>query len=70
MAIDRPMCEATKQLARIRYEFRIQRGQGVTNLGKLEGMTTLGPCDHEGGHRAAQHACREHLAPTSRRGAH
>ena len=40
------MCEATRQLAKARYELSIQRGNGVIDLGKLDRLLTLDP-DHE-----------------------
>lgn len=43
------MCEATRQLARIKYELSIQRGQGIIDLGKLDGMTDTQPCEHQEG---------------------
>lgn len=39
------MCEATRQLARARYELSIQRGNGVIDLGKLDRLLTLDPAD-------------------------
>ena len=38
------MCDASRQLQRIGYELRLQRGNGVIDLGKLEGMTRV-QCD-------------------------
>lgn len=39
------MCEATRQLAKARYELRIQRGNGVIDLGRLDKLLTLELCD-------------------------
>jgi hypothetical protein len=41
------MCEATQQLKRISYELRIQRGNGVIDLGLLERMASE-PCAEHG----------------------
>jgi len=38
------MCEPSQQLKRIGHEIRIQRGNGVIDLGKLEKMTNM-ECD-------------------------
>ena len=40
------MCEPSQQLKRIGHEIRIQRGNGVIDLGKLEKMTYM-DCDHD-----------------------
>jgi hypothetical protein len=41
------MCEATHQLKRIKHELRIQRGNGVIDLGMLVKMATTDPCEHQ-----------------------
>ena len=40
------MCEATRQLQKLRYELSIQRGNGVIDLGKLDRMMTVDECEH------------------------
>jgi hypothetical protein len=40
------MCEAAQQLNRIKHELRIQRGNGVIDLGLLERMASE-VCDHQ-----------------------
>jgi hypothetical protein len=40
------MCEATRQLQRLRYELSIQRGNGVIDLGKLDRMMAVECEDH------------------------
>ena len=42
------MCEATRQLQKLRYELSIQRGNGVIDLGKLDGMMAVEVCDEHG----------------------
>jgi len=42
------MCEPSRQLKRISHELRIQRGNGVIDLGKLERMALQEPCDEHG----------------------
>ena len=39
------MCEATRQLQRLAFELRLQRGNGVIDLGKLERLTMLDVAD-------------------------
>lgn len=41
------MCEATRQLAKVAYELRIQRGNGVIDLGKLERLLTAVCDEHQ-----------------------
>jgi len=40
------MCEANQQLKRISHELRIQRGNGVIDLGLLERMASE-VCEHQ-----------------------